>query len=340
MQNIAPLVNYAALVALLQKRPGRWAKVGSFSYIPNLPLTLKSHGCEVVTRDLLGEGGEFVVWARWPVGIPVKAVRTRRGGAAPTVEWDDPPSRRRSGRPGVLPYDEVLETTWTRPGVWLHVGAVPVKSRIPVSIAMRKRGCEVATRKQGDEVGVWVRWPHAAPVPDTPKAHGTPRWEDPPTAHVGLPQTVDYDAVVALLQSRAGTWASLGVFPRAKTEGPQTTLRRKGCTVAIRKSEDGDAEMWAMWPPDRPVGAGQRPVAVDGVTWGAPPRLRTGRKAKFNYDTFVDRMGRSKGRWVDLGEFTERDGVAVYHALRRRGCKVRTVKKGDGTVGLSGRVLP
>jgi hypothetical protein len=340
MENLAPIVNYAALIAMLQKRAGQWAKVGSFAYIPNLPLTLKSHGCEVVTRDALKTDNEFVVWARWPDGAVVRVVRTRRGGAAPQVEWENPPGRRRSGKTGVLPYDDVLQTAWTRPGVWLNVGEVPLASRIPVSIAMRKRGCDVATRKRGTNVGLWVRWPADVPAAGIPRAHGTPEWSDPPRAHVGLPQAINYDAVVALLQSRAGTWASLGAFARSKTEGPQTTLRRKGCVVSIRKDADGSVQVWAMWPPDKPVAAHGTVRHVDGVTWGTPPKMKTGRKARFNYDELLDRMRHQAGQWVKLGVFSEKDAVAVYHALRRRGSKVRIVKNDDGTVLLSGRVLP
>jgi hypothetical protein len=342
MGKVTPVINYKSVVSLLQQRPGTWAKIGSYSYIPNVPLTLRSHGCEVVTQDNLAEDGTFEIWARWDTTSTQSVVRVRSGGKQTNIQWQDPPSRRKVGRKGILNYDHVTETSWVKPQTWFNAGTVPVRQRIPVTIALRKRGCEVVTRKTSKEqVAIWVQWP-STEIPRTPtKTFKNVEWENPPAAHVGLPSTLNYENILSLLQSKPGTWAKVAELSNEKAEGPQTTLRRRGCDVAVRRNASV-TEIWAVWPittKAAPIkNAKVKTSDVPNFTWGSPPKIRTGRTSKHNYDEFVERMREKTGQWVTLGEFPKKEGVAAYHALRRRGCAVKTTSTTDGKVQLAGRL--
>lgn len=362
-------VNYAELITLLQSRPGDWAKVGEFSYIPYLPLTLKSHGCEVVTRDAISSGGLFGVWARWPSTGHERTTgphKLRDSGTSVPIDWQDPPAPAQRGKRGTINYETTVATTWSRPGEWLHVGVYPASKRVPISTSLRKRGCEVATRKvkqpqstQGatqepaQEIAssqrmtdIWARWPAIAPVGGAPVLDVDATWSDPGVAQVGLPRKLDYERVVALVRSRPGNWAKVGDFDKGRSEGPQSSLRKRGCEVAVRAVPDGQrsasrVSLWVRWNGERSEAIPFEGDAPDGFDWGEPSEVKAGRKPQYDYDAFTEYTKERAGDWVLLGEFPRKDFGAMYHALRRRGIKSRKERSdvGDDTVRVTAKFL-
>lgn len=73
--------------------------------------------------------------------------------------------------------------------------------------------------------------------------------ELPPHGNGG-PSPSELDAIVAELKARPGDWAKVyPAAPRTIAEGRRRDLRRRGCEVTTRQTEDPTRrDVWARWP--------------------------------------------------------------------------------------------
>ena len=86
-------------------------------------------------------------------------------------------------------------------------------------------------------------------VTESPDPTNTPiiAWENPPPSGAGRPSRLDYDAIVAALKSRPGTWALVDEY---KTNGARKPLLQRGCEVRESKKVGEPVKVYARWPKD------------------------------------------------------------------------------------------
>jgi hypothetical protein len=338
-------LDYPAVLAGLRAKPGKWSQVDSAPRVTSAVHTLRHrYGIEVTTRR--DDDGTVNVWASWPVAgasaVAVAAVERHRssGAATPKLKFGFPPQRRSGGRRPAAGYDTLAAKARSRPGHWLAAGVTDQSGRVSMALSLRKRGCDVTSRQQGDVCAVWVRWPAkrrvgALPVMETSSED---RWESPPVQHRrsgSKPTDFDYLGVAEAVCRRQGRWARIWEGPVDAGHSVRRWFAAQGFNVATRKTTElGEAgavvvmRIWVRWP-DKPsrqrTGALNRKLRrrddmpLPALHWSNPPRNRTGTT---KYETLIAELKTKPGTWAFIGAYTTKESSRVYQGLWRGGCEV------------------